>query len=201
MKKLIVLFFCFILGIICVLPVSAEDTTEVYSTYRFGDVDGNTDITAADARLCLRAAAKLDVLEQLQSNAADVNGDGVISSSDARMILRASANIEPINARVGFMNKINSTVVIGPLKNAGSGAYNWVCTVEDENAVKVESYNIAVPPSEADVADGAPVQQYFEITILETGDYNVAFELKNSWENDAIDQFSFDIWCYYTGLL
>lgn len=60
-----------------------------------GDVDFDGKHTAADARLALRASAKLWTpffIEQFYS--ADIDGDTKISASDARSILRASAKLE-----------------------------------------------------------------------------------------------------------
>lgn len=58
------------------------------------DVNGDGKTTAADARLALRAAAKLENLEGDCFNAADVNKDGIITASDARKILRRAAKLE-----------------------------------------------------------------------------------------------------------
>ena len=61
-----------------------------------GDVDDDKKITAADARLALRIAAKLEKVSAEQYKAADVNGDGIVTSADARKILRHSANLESL---------------------------------------------------------------------------------------------------------
>ena len=58
------------------------------------DVNGDGKTTAADARLALRAAAKLENLEGGSFSAADVNKDGIITASDARKILRRAAKLE-----------------------------------------------------------------------------------------------------------
>lgn len=59
-----------------------------------GDVDGDGQVTAADARLALRAAVGSEKLDELQFAAADVDGDGKITSADARAILRKSVGKE-----------------------------------------------------------------------------------------------------------
>ena len=59
-----------------------------------GDIDADGKITAADARLIIRAAAQIDTLTGAYAVAADVNGDGKILASDARTTLRVAANIE-----------------------------------------------------------------------------------------------------------
>lgn len=61
-----------------------------------GDVNGDDLITAADARLALRAAVKLEDYGpgNRQFNAADTNGDHSITAADARIILRAAVGLQ-----------------------------------------------------------------------------------------------------------
>ncbi len=59
-----------------------------------GDIDGDGNITAADARLALRASVALENLDEVQKKAADADGDGNITAADARLILRASVGLE-----------------------------------------------------------------------------------------------------------
>lgn len=60
----------------------------------FGDVNFDGKITAADARIILRAAARLELLTAVQYAVADINGDGKITATDARKVLRISAKLE-----------------------------------------------------------------------------------------------------------
>lgn len=71
---------------------TSEDPTPVY---KIGDVNLDGRLTAADARLALRAAAQLEVLSAEQRVNADVIPDGIITAADARLILRVSARLEP----------------------------------------------------------------------------------------------------------
>ncbi|MBR5411174.1 MAG: alkaline phosphatase [Clostridia bacterium] len=61
-----------------------------------GDVDGDGDVTAADARLALRAAVGLEEFEPGSAEflSADMDGDGVITAADARQILRIAVDAE-----------------------------------------------------------------------------------------------------------
>ena len=61
-----------------------------------GDVDGDGRVTAADARLILRAAAQLVTLTMEQAANADVDKDGKITAADARIVLRVSAELETL---------------------------------------------------------------------------------------------------------
>ena len=58
------------------------------------DVNGDGNVTAADARLALRASAKIEVLEGNRFNAADVDKNGKITAADARLILRKAARLD-----------------------------------------------------------------------------------------------------------
>ena len=60
----------------------------------YGDLDGNGEITSADARLALRASVGLESLSAEAAAAADVNGDNTLSAGDARLILRYAAGLE-----------------------------------------------------------------------------------------------------------
>lgn len=73
-----------------------EDTTKDPDELEIGmgDVDGDGKITAADARLILRRAAKLITLSMEQEARADVDKDGKITAADARKVLRVSAGLE-----------------------------------------------------------------------------------------------------------
>ena len=68
-----------------------EETT--LAAYRTGDVDGDGKVTSKDARLALRASAKIETLYATPFDAADVNGDGRVTAGDARSILRYAAKI------------------------------------------------------------------------------------------------------------
>lgn len=58
-----------------------------------GDVNGDGQVLANDARLALRASASLEKLEGAAFKAADVDGNGKILANDARQILRFSAQL------------------------------------------------------------------------------------------------------------
>ncbi len=73
-----------------------EDPTEPPADepdFTLGDVNGDGEITASDARSALRASAGMAELDETQFKAADANGDGEITASDARTILRVSAGL------------------------------------------------------------------------------------------------------------
>lgn len=61
-----------------------------------GDVTGDNDVTAADARIVLRASVGLESTKKYSDTfrRADVNYDNNITAADARLILRASVGLE-----------------------------------------------------------------------------------------------------------
>lgn len=62
--------------------------------FYLGDADMNGFVNAADARLALRHAAKLELLDGTGVLIADMNGDGAVTATDARSILRAAAGLD-----------------------------------------------------------------------------------------------------------
>ena len=66
-----------------------------YTQYRLGDADMNGKVNSRDARLALRAAARLETLTDLQKVLADIDKDGKVIANDARAILRVAAKLDP----------------------------------------------------------------------------------------------------------
>lgn len=77
------------------------DATPIDSPFKFGDVDGDKNVTPEDARLALRASVGLEHFTSGSPAflAADINGDNKIGSDDARLILRASVGLEVLNLK------------------------------------------------------------------------------------------------------
>ncbi len=67
-----------------------------------GDLDSDGKVTAADARIIIRAAAKLETLNGVYFTAADVNSDGKILATDARKTLLVAAGIERFDETYGY---------------------------------------------------------------------------------------------------
>ncbi len=74
--------------------VNIEDCGYNFFVAVIGDADGNGKISAADARIVLRASAGLEHLSDAYFVAADVDRSDFITASDARWILRKSAGLE-----------------------------------------------------------------------------------------------------------
>ncbi len=96
-------YTCIVCGATKNEPVPKLNPPE--ESYVPGDVDGNGQILANDARLALRASAKLEELDKKQLLAADVDGDKRVLANDARQILRYSAKLQR-----GFEKAVPGTV-------------------------------------------------------------------------------------------
>lgn len=92
MKKLISVLLTVIM---CFSAVTAfaETYTIDESLSMMGDANANGKVTAADARIVLRVAARLDPADSISIYNTDADGNGKISASDARLILRVAANL------------------------------------------------------------------------------------------------------------
>ena len=85
MKKIIALLLtALLLCALCVPALAAPN----------GKLTEGAALTAADARLILRAAVGLDTLTAAQSEIADIDLDGKVTASDARIALRVSVGLD-----------------------------------------------------------------------------------------------------------
>lgn len=113
-----------------------------------GDVDGDGEVSAADARLSLRACVGLEDYApgSYRFVHADYDGDGEISASDARMILRTAVGLEPL---------IES--------NFSEGSAELPLSPEDEERLRAEEeakkkdHEQQPTPSETELAPEGPV--------------------------------------------
>ena len=145
-----------------------------------GDINAVNKVTAADARLCLRAAAKLETLTKKQLKAADLDGTGEITGSDARQILRACAGLDMLTVTVNL--KQGQNLVVGPLK-----IWGVECTPQ-------EQYNNLTVLKTAEIENpeivGAPASGFFTIKATESGVYNLAFTSYQPWIGDITEHFN-----------
>lgn len=61
-----------------------------------GDINLDGKVTASDARLALRASARLEDLNAVQIDVGDMDNNSKITAADARMILRVSAKLDSV---------------------------------------------------------------------------------------------------------
>ncbi len=75
--------------------VTAADGT-AFTVVVPGDIDGDGELRAADARHALRAAVGLETHEGVFAQASDIDGSGETQAADARQILRISVDLEAV---------------------------------------------------------------------------------------------------------
>ena len=71
-----------------------EKPTDPFADFLLGDVNGDGFVKANDARTALRAAAKLEELDERALKAADIDGNGKVTAAEARKILRFAARLD-----------------------------------------------------------------------------------------------------------
>lgn len=81
-------------GMIITLKNSGGSVIDKKTIIVLGDVNGDSEITASDARMALRVSVSLEKINNWAMLAADFNGDTAIAASDARLILRTSVGLE-----------------------------------------------------------------------------------------------------------
>jgi len=73
-----------------------------------GDMDNDGTVTAADARITLRASSRIAALSDEEKIVADVDYDGEVTAADARIILRVSSRLQaytnPFSIRPATIN-------------------------------------------------------------------------------------------------
>lgn len=80
-------------------PASKEEESSERHTDKYlimGDLDGNGKVTAEDARIALRIAARLQNATKYQMQVGDLNKDGKITAGEARLILRFAAKLDAV---------------------------------------------------------------------------------------------------------
>ena len=145
MKRALALLIAFVM-----LAVSVPFTGAAQPAY--GDLDGSGGVTAADARLALRAAVGLDRLTPEQALSADADHSGSISAADARLILRCAVGLEEI-AYIGADQMVTSLVRREDRGPWESTAYELeylasVTAGEAEHAILDEYVTFHLPVSE-----------------------------------------------------
>lgn len=87
-----------VLAMLFAIPLfSVAGGDSILVPYTMGDLNGDGEIKATDARTALRASAELITLADEQKAAADVFYDGKFSAVNARKILRVSAKLDKVN--------------------------------------------------------------------------------------------------------
>ncbi len=200
MKKIISILMTIIIMSGMFITAYAEDTdknyavTDISQLIGMGDVNGDRNVSASDARLVLRHSAKIKLLEETKISSADVDRNGKITAGDARTVLRVAAKLESFKP-VEFNVATNVSYELGTLQSLSDAGYLWICSVPDENVIEVTGKfessvdNTGKLPEE--IIDGASVLQTFTVKANKPGRYEIIFEHKRPWNNELLDKFSF----------
>lgn len=156
----------------------------VNQKYSLGDTDGDGRLGTADARLCLRYAVDLGKPDEQQRAAADVFLNGSTTAANARKILRISVGLDVFDG-INIALSAGERCVIGPLKNAGSGQYNWRCEAEGLNITE----KTALPGT----APGTPAEQSFIFEADAAASYSVRLYLADSSGDTLLRECRFNI--------
>ena len=176
----------FVLITLFILPIQVAafdyEENDIIIDYLPGDLDGNEKVTAADARLCIRAAAKLETLSAEQLKAADFDGTGKITTANARKILRASAKIEEIDVVVNI--EPGQRIVAGPYINLPGGfLWSFNTTSAKTTITRISENNLA--PGVVGNLD-----QFFTIVTDEDETFIVTLFKKCSWTGEIDCNFN-----------
>lgn len=76
--------------------VSTDKSVNVtdYTVHKMGDINCDGNITSADARMVLRIAVGISIVETEKYIYCDCDFDGIITASDARIVLRTSVGLD-----------------------------------------------------------------------------------------------------------
>lgn len=99
------------------------------ASFTAGDVDMDGVITAADARLSLRASVSLGVYTEAELLLCDATGDGAVRADDARLIIRTGVGLDSISRKVYIsdeqMNENSGAGVDKPEISGVSGSFTF----------------------------------------------------------------------------
>ena len=151
-----------------------------------GDANNDGIVTASDARKVLRYSAQLEPFPEFFDDGCDLDNNKGASAGDARKILRVAAQLDSFDIPE-FTIIEGHDLTVAKLLNAGSGLYNWRCTVSDKDAFEITEE--ITPPAEEDFKPGTPFEQTFTLKGLKHGTYDVHFELIANHEDEPIDEF------------
>ena len=178
-------------------PLQVKDSTAAYYFYDSapmpGDADGDYAVTAADARLALRAAVELDHPSASVNFALDADGDGEVTAADARTLLRAAVGLVPAEW-LTFTLKPDQTLILGPFPY-NDGGYQWSVTLVSGDPDDIRIYQRQadiIPPHVA----GAGVSVFYTLTPQTEGKFVFHVELKRPWlpyEDPEAVAISYDV--------
>lgn len=172
-----------------ILTVSVFSLTFVTQSYAAntrsikGDVNNDGKITAADARLALRAAAGLEILSADKTSVADMDSNGKITAADARTILRMAAGLDKTgtgNATTDF-SKCCGVYYSDKNENGPCYGFNLISVDKNTNMAEIAIWYV-----------GPNLSPVYETDLIKTkinNDGSASFTWKDSWFNEGTGTF------------
>ena len=182
-RRIISLLLTLVLAVACCIAGA------VAGALRPGDVDGSGKVNSADARLVLRAAARVESLTGERFTAADVDGNGKIAAADARIILRAAARLEALpaelpNASGGVWKLIDTRVSEKRQPNSKTDIFVYdasegqhSCSMKhlfDDGSDIYVAYRGVCTEMPRQIVPGAPVVAELKLWIIYAGENNTS---------------------------
>ncbi len=141
MKKFSFIFKTGIVLLSLILAINSAVFT-VFATQLMGDIDGDGNVSSADAREVLRYSCRLCDLHEFQLSRADMNKDGTVNSADARLVLRRAVKLdEDLYEKPDEIYWTKTYLTVFYADECGGENYN-TATVE---RIMVSGYGGAVP--------------------------------------------------------
>lgn len=135
-----------ILMVILLLPMSWVNAD--ISSSILGDVDGDSEITAADASIVLRSVVRLATLEPQQRVNADTDMDEAITASDAAAILRFIVRLDslpPTGVYVSPPPKIPTITFVEPNLTLSIGAQSTLIYTQNVSELPAIAWSSSAP--------------------------------------------------------
>lgn len=165
------------------LPVTGGDDNKDYS---LGDINDDDKITAADARIILRTAARLETLTEIQMLAADIDGNGKVTASDARVALRISAKLDSIDNYIKEEPPVEEPPVEEPENSydlSGFFGVNGDTLTAEFPEFVFEDGHAGADGAAIDISDDGFI---YDISVFDSGKFNIYGINSNTELSEAI---------------
>lgn len=185
----------------CVEPATNPDGTAApenlwwssmknQSFARRGDLNSDGHVTAEDARLCLRYAARLVNFFEYEHSIyiGDVDENAILTAEDARLILRSAAKLDPPFNMTGEVYSTITYHLVG-LQSADDGSYKWIakCDKADGFTLEETRWNNKNVDISGDFREHL---QMFSFKASKADKYTVKFEYVSKDGKTIADEFS-----------
>lgn len=158
-----------------------------------GDADRDRAITAADARLALRTAVRLDVPSDVLKYAMDTDGDGKVTANDARTLLRIAVGLE--TQQTLRMNLApGKTLLTGPFRYREGCVWHVTVTEGDGAKLKIKEVSADLNPPVKPAGEGPDL--FYTVMPYAAGNYTLHVEQTRPGQPEVLQAFDIPIGVY-----